>query len=62
MGSTARRISRESGEAISFSRSKLVLVDEKRKKALGTRIRGVLPREVGRVAPQEITLRAKRLV
>lgn len=39
-----------------------MLVDEKRKKTLGTRIKGVLPREVSAAGAPDIVLRARRLV
>lgn len=62
MGSTAKRVVRKSGDGLRFARTKLVLVDEKKNKALGTRIKGVLPREVTASGAQDIILRARRLV
>ena len=62
IGATPRRIKRASGESLRFSRSKAILVDEKKKKTMGTLIKGVLPREVAASDASDIIKRARRLI
>jgi ribosomal protein L14 len=62
VGATARRIVRSSGESLRFANSKVVLLDEKRKKIMGTAIKGVLPREVKKADIPDVIKKARRLV
>ena len=62
VGATKKKIVRASGESLRFSRSKALLVDEKRAKSMGTRVRGVLPREVRASATPDVYRLARRLV
>jgi ribosomal protein L14 len=62
VGATPRRIVRLSGEGLRFSRSKVILVDEKKKKIMGTLIKGVLPREARLSGASDIIKRVKRLI
>nr|ADV41820.1 ribosomal protein L14 [Bigelowiella natans] len=62
IGATPRRIARLSGESIRFSKTKALLVDDKKKKSMGSLIKGVLPREVRAADASEVVSRARRLV
>lgn len=62
VGATTRKILRPSGESLRFSKTKAILVDDKRKKTMGTLIKGVLPREVRAADAADIVRRARRLI
>lgn len=62
MGATSRKIVRPSGESLRFSKPKVIIVDDKKKKTMGSLVKGVLPREVAASNATEIVSRARRLV
>ena len=62
VGATKRKIQRLSGESIKFNSVKATVVDEKKAKTMGSRIKGVLPKELGRHNLNEIVSKARRLI
>lgn len=59
---TKRKIQRLSGESIRFSKPKITIVDDKKKKIMGTRIKGVVPRELNAADAGDIICKARRLI
>lgn len=62
VGATKRKIVRSSGESLRFSKPKVILVDDKKKKTMGSLVKGVLPREIVASYATDIISRARRLV
>jgi len=62
IGATKRKIKRLSGESIKFKYVKATVVDEKRNKTMGSRIKGVLPKELRRYNLNDIVSKARRLI
>jgi ribosomal protein L14 len=60
--STKQKLQRLSGESLQFKAAKITIVDEKKKKSMGTRIKGAVPREICKKALFPITIRADRAV
>ena len=59
---TKKRICRLSGETLRFNSPKVTLVDDKKNKIMGTRIKGVVPRELRSFNVSDIISKAKRIV
>ena len=62
VGATKRKINRLSGESIQFKSIKATVVDDKCSKSMGSRIKGVLPRELSRYQLSDIIAKARRLI
>ena len=62
VGATKRKIRRLSGESLQFNSVKAAIVDEKRAKIMGSRIKGVLPKELSRYGLNELISKARRLI
>jgi ribosomal protein L14 len=62
IGATRRKIQRLSGESVQFNSIKAIVVDEKKSKVMGSRIKGVLPKELRRYKLNDIIFKARRLV
>jgi len=62
IGATKRKIQRLSGESIQFKSVKATVVDEKKSKTMGSRIKGVLPKELRRYKLNDIISKARRLI
>mgnify|MGYP001310653312 CR=1 FL=1 len=59
---TRRKIQRLSGESLRFGKPKITVVDDKQKKIMGTRIKGVIPRELCALDVADIITKARRLI